>query len=66
MQCLFQVNNEKFLMGGHQNSLLELDLNTMKDSVIVSIKTMVGSHHSREYTLLDFSILKEMYIAHDT
>ncbi|CAH0715721.1 unnamed protein product, partial [Brenthis ino] len=34
MQCLFQVNSHKFLMGGHQDKLLELDLNKMAETVI--------------------------------
>lgn len=37
MQCLFQVNSNKFLMGGHQDKLLELDLNKMAETVIVSL-----------------------------
>lgn len=37
MQCLFQVNATKLLMGGHQDKLLELDLNKMMETVIVSV-----------------------------
>ncbi|CAH2096423.1 unnamed protein product [Euphydryas editha] len=34
MQCLFQVNSHKFLIGGHQDKLLELDINKMTETVI--------------------------------
>ncbi|XP_059049747.1 PAN2-PAN3 deadenylation complex catalytic subunit PAN2 [Achroia grisella] len=34
MQCLFQVNSTKLLMGGHQNKLIDIDLNKMSESVI--------------------------------
>ncbi|KAL0883341.1 hypothetical protein ABMA27_016748 [Loxostege sticticalis] len=34
MQCLYQVSTTKLLMGGHQDKLLELDLTSMKDTVI--------------------------------
>ncbi|KAM3962664.1 PAN2-PAN3 deadenylation complex catalytic subunit PAN2 [Aphomia sociella] len=34
MQCLFQVSPTKFLMGGHQDKLLDLDLNKMAETVI--------------------------------
>ncbi|CAH2048481.1 unnamed protein product, partial [Iphiclides podalirius] len=34
MQCLFQVNPTKLMMGGHQNNLLELDLNKMSETVL--------------------------------
>lgn len=36
MQCLYQVSSNKLLMGGHQKKLLELDLNKMKETIIVS------------------------------
>ncbi|CAH2230052.1 jg20261 [Pararge aegeria aegeria] len=34
MQCLFQVDTHKVLMGGHQDKLLELDLNKWVENVI--------------------------------
>ncbi|XP_023944660.2 PAN2-PAN3 deadenylation complex catalytic subunit PAN2 [Bicyclus anynana] len=34
MQCLFQVDTHKVLMGGHQDKLLELDLNKWVEGVI--------------------------------
>ncbi|XP_052757639.1 PAN2-PAN3 deadenylation complex catalytic subunit PAN2 [Galleria mellonella] len=34
MQCLFQVSPTKLLMGGHQNKLLDLDLNKMAENII--------------------------------
>ncbi|KAF9415411.1 hypothetical protein HW555_006938 [Spodoptera exigua] len=34
MQCLFQVSATKLLMGGHQNKLIDLDLNRMTETAI--------------------------------
>lgn len=34
MQCLYQLNDTKLLIGGHQSSLLELDISKMKETVI--------------------------------
>ncbi|XP_049873516.1 PAN2-PAN3 deadenylation complex catalytic subunit PAN2 isoform X2 [Pectinophora gossypiella] len=34
MQCLYQVSPTKLVMGGHQEKLLELDLNKMAETVI--------------------------------
>ncbi|KAJ2948950.1 hypothetical protein O0L34_g5888 [Tuta absoluta] len=34
MQCLYQVSKTKLLMGGHQDKLLDLDLNKMVETVI--------------------------------
>lgn len=40
MQCLYQVNSTKLLMGGHQDKLIDLDLNKMVETIIVSISHM--------------------------
>ncbi|XP_072949046.1 PAN2-PAN3 deadenylation complex catalytic subunit PAN2 isoform X2 [Epargyreus clarus] len=34
MQCLYEVNKTRLLMGGHQDKLLDLDLTKMKETVI--------------------------------
>uniref|UniRef100_A0A2H1X1K5 SFRICE_013878 n=1 Tax=Spodoptera frugiperda TaxID=7108 RepID=A0A2H1X1K5_SPOFR len=34
MQCLFQVSATKLMMGGHQNKLIDLDLNRMSETAI--------------------------------
>ncbi|XP_037294341.1 PAN2-PAN3 deadenylation complex catalytic subunit PAN2 isoform X2 [Manduca sexta] len=34
MQCLFQLSSSKLLMGGHQDKLINLDLNKMTETVI--------------------------------
>ncbi|XP_004924145.2 PAN2-PAN3 deadenylation complex catalytic subunit PAN2 isoform X1 [Bombyx mori] len=34
MQCLYQVNSTKLLMGGHQDKLIDLDLNKMVETII--------------------------------
>ncbi|XP_068633249.1 PAN2-PAN3 deadenylation complex catalytic subunit PAN2 [Battus philenor] len=34
MQCMFQLSPTKLMMGGHQNKLLELDINKMTENII--------------------------------
>ncbi|XP_041979017.1 PAN2-PAN3 deadenylation complex catalytic subunit PAN2 [Aricia agestis] len=34
MQCLYQVSSHKLLMGGHQDKLIDLDLNKMVENII--------------------------------
>lgn len=41
MQCILQISPTRFLIGGHQDKLVDFNLTTCKETTVVSVTLLI-------------------------